>query len=348
MYNSAYRRLGSRRSAVLVATTAALLGSVTPAFAAEGGQDEQGTASAAVLRSNLDVSLLNGGAAVELEAKLNEVTAPESENQTLLTATLEGLQGGDSFEMLTADVAAASAESDENGSRAEVTLANAMVYVPGLPGNSVIELEAVTANAICATGEAPVAEADFGVEAVVFGEEVDLTVDGSIEVEVDGVGTVTLDLSKTETTDATAAATALALTVAVNPGNLNVATVTGEIALAEAECALPAGAGGSASGGTATEGSESEGSGSEGSDGGSATEGTGGDDAGADSEGTSGDDTQSVAGGSSAEDGGADLAETGSDSNMPLLAGGAVALLGVGAGALFLARRRAARTTAAG
>ncbi|WP_059009429.1 SCO1860 family LAETG-anchored protein [Streptomyces specialis] len=348
MYNSAYRRLGSRRSAVLVATTAALLGSVSPALAAEGDQDERGTASAAVLRTALDVSLLNGTAQVPLNLTLNEVTAPESEDVALLTAQLDGVHNGETFEVLDAAVASASAESDETGSRADVSLADAMVHVPGLPGTSVIEIEAVTASAICATGEAPVAEADFGAEALVLGQEVDLEVEGTTEVDVPGVGVVTLALSKTETTDTTAAATALDLAVSINPGALNVATVEGQITLVEAECTTAAGNGGSASGGNATEGTDSEGA-----DGGSATEGTDGDDAGSGSategtEGTDGDDTQSVAGGSSAEDGGPDLAETGSDSNMPLLAGGAVALLGAGAGALFLARRRAARTTAAG
>ncbi|WP_326599695.1 SCO1860 family LAETG-anchored protein [Streptomyces sp. NBC_01803] len=343
MYNSAYRRLGSRRSAVLVATTAALLGSVSPALADDGDQDERGTASAAVLRTGLDVSLLSGTAQVPLNVTLNEVTAPESESETVLSASLDGVQDGESFEVLRADVAAASAESDEAGSRAEVTLAEAKVHVPGLPLTSVIELEAVTASAICATGEAPVAEADFGAEALVLGQHVDLTVEGTTEVTVPGVGQVTLALSKTETTDTTAAATALDLMVSINPANLNVATVDGHITLAEAECTTAAGTGGSASGGSATEGSATEGS-----DAGTATEGTDGDDAGSASEGTDGDDTQSVSGGSSADGDGTDLAETGSDSNMPLLAGGAVALLGAGAGALFLARRRAARTTAAG
>jgi LPXTG-motif cell wall-anchored protein len=319
VFNSAYRPARSR-AAVLLAT-AALLGAAAPAQAAEGDRDEEGTASAAVLRTGLTVSLLNSAVEEPLDVTLNEVTAPSpqgsSAEETLLTARLDGVEGGEPFEMLRADVASAEAAADADGSRAEVTLAQATVHLPGLPLLSLIEAETVTASAVCDAGAAPVADADLGGTVHVLGENVTLGADGSTTVEVPGVGQATLDLSVTETTDTTAAAAALKLSVAVDPLDLGVAAVDGQVTLAEAECESP--------------GPYGE------------------DDPGADEPADEGPGTQT------GEDGGAaepvaeeaadpDLAATGGNSATPYLAGGAVALLAAGGVTLFYVRRRAAGT----
>lgn len=119
-------------------------------------------------------------------------------------------------------------------------------------------------------------------------------------MKVPGVGEVRLDLGERGTTSRTAAATALELTVSINPLNLNVAEVTGTVTLAEATCETPAGRGGEAS---------------------SSAEPVG----------------DVKAQGAPAEVG---LAETGGSSMTPYVAGGAVALLAAGGGAVALTRRR--------
>ncbi|WP_049580339.1 SCO1860 family LAETG-anchored protein [Streptomyces sp. SBT349] len=239
-----------RRAAASLLACAALLApavSAAPAAHADepapGGAGAEGTASAAVLRAGLDVSLLDGATGLPLDVALNEVSAPagsRTASETLLTASLDGLDGGRPFEMLRADVADATATADAEASSAEASLVNARVHVPGLPLLAVVELDAVAARARCVPGEAPVAETDMPAAATVLGREVDLTADGTFTVPVPGVGEVTLDLSRRETSDGAAAASALDLRVAVNPLNLGVAGVTGTVTLAEVSCQEPA------------------------------------------------------------------------------------------------------------
>lgn len=314
MYNSAIRRSG----AALIATTA-LLGATTSAYAADG--QESGTASAFVLKTNADVSLISGTAKTSLDLTLNEVSAPEgtgSADETLLTATLEGVHGGKPFEVLRAEVANARASKDADGTEAETKLVDAEVNLPGLT-QPLLAAELVTAKAVCAVGEAPTADAKIPGTVTVLGEKTELTAEGTATVEVDGVGTVKLDLAKREVTDSSAAATALDLNVSVDPLALNVAAVEGTVTLAHAECTTPAG--------TDTTGGATEG----------ATEG----DSGGDSGGAGG-DAGATEGPTTQTGDGPDLAETGGDSSTVYLAGGAVALLGAGGAALYLARRRAA------
>lgn len=330
VFTSAYgtgRSVARSRAAVVLATTA-LLGAAAPAVqAADGDQQGQGSASATVLRSGLTVSLLDESVEVPLEATLNAVSAPSPSthaDETLLKAQLDGVHNGQPFEMLRAEVANAEATSDADGSRAESSLVDATVHLPGLPGTSVIEVEAVTAEAVCATGAAPTADSNFGATANVLGQEVNLTTEGTVTVDAPGVGQVELALSQHETTDTTAAATALALTVHVDPLDLGVAAVDGEITLVEAACEAAGGDGGSGGG---TEGASGD-TGDGGEDGQAA--GGAGDD---------GPATQTLPAGKDA-----DLAETGGGSAAPYVAGAAVVLLAAGAGTLFYVRRRGANT----
>ncbi|WP_052851683.1 SCO1860 family LAETG-anchored protein [Streptomyces avicenniae] len=321
MSNSAFRR----PTAAAVATAAALLGALAPAAVAADDTPDGGTANAAVLRTGLNVALLNRTLELPLSVALNEVAAPDgggTADETLLTATLDGVAGGDPFELLRAEVASATATSDpRDGASAEVSLVNARVHLPGLPGAALVEADVVGASAVCATGEAPTADVTMPAALTVLGQRVELSATGSTVVDVPGVGEVTLDLSRTETTEADASAAALRLAVDVNPLNLNVAEVTGELTLAEAACTSPA----------ATEepgGEEPEQPGGE----------EPGEEPGTEAPPADGEGTRPQTGGG--EETGPDLAETGGGSGTPLMVGGAAALLAAGAATVWVTRRR--------
>lgn len=106
-------RMPARRFATVAAATALAAGPAALAGAgsahATDGTGEQGSASAVVLRTGLDVSLLNKTVNVPLTVSLNEVRAPRSSEKTALTARLEGVDGGQPFSVLGAEVAAAKA-----------------------------------------------------------------------------------------------------------------------------------------------------------------------------------------------------------------------------------------------
>ncbi|MFF4449685.1 SCO1860 family LAETG-anchored protein [Streptomyces sp. NPDC001502] len=297
-------------AAVLLATGAVALLTAPPAFATGGGAaGGEGKAGAVVLRAGLDVGLLNKTVNVPLKTTLNEVSAPATAEKTALTVTLDGVEGNDPISVLRAEVATSKATADKSRAEAEANLANASVHVPGLPLLSLIEVEKVTSKAVCEAGKKPVASANALGKVTALGKKVTLSAGGPTKVEVPGVGRIDLELSATETTDTTAAAAALRLKVAVNPLNLNVAKVDGEIVLAEAHCESPTGAAPAANppADPDIKPQTATGTGS-----GSATSG-----------GTTG----------------ANLAETGGGSLTPYVAGGALTLLAIGGGALLITRR---------
>ncbi|WP_328497160.1 LPXTG cell wall anchor domain-containing protein [Streptomyces sp. NBC_00414] len=239
--NSNAFRMPARGFAAVAASVALAAG---PAVLAGAGPahatDDHGRAGAVVLRTGLDVSLLNKTVNVPLAVSLNEVQAPRSAEKTTLTAKLDGVHGGQPFTVLGAEVARASATVSAKKAEGSVHLAHAKVHIPGLPLLSLIEVDKVTAKAVCATGAKPVASADPLGAVTVLGKRTTLTSGGVTEVKVPGVGEVRLDLSATRTTSRTAAATALRLKVSVNPLKLNVAEVEGTVTLAEATCETPA------------------------------------------------------------------------------------------------------------
>ncbi|MEV4996317.1 SCO1860 family LAETG-anchored protein [Streptomyces niveus] len=299
----------ARRCAALGAAVALVAGPVVLAAPAQatggtggtGVTTGKGKASAVVLRTGLDVSLLNKSVNVPLRAALNEVRAPADADKTALTVELDGVDQGRPFTVLRADVATARATVDEHKSEGYANIAHAKVHVPGLPLLSLIEVQEVTSKAVCAAGKKPVAESNLLGTVTVLGKKVTLSAAGPTRVEVPGVGEVTLDLSKTRTTSRTAAATALELKVAVNPLKLNVADVQGTLTLAEATCEAPAEPVKQTEPEPEKEGVEPQ----------TATEPT----------------TEN-------------LAETGGNSMTPYLAAGAVLLLAIGGGALVLVRAR--------
>nr|BFD85559.1 SCO1860 family LAETG-anchored protein [Streptomyces sp. Xyl84] len=234
-------RMPARRLVTAAAATALAAGPVTLAGAGSAhATTGHGRAGASVLRTALDVSLLDKTVNLPLTLSLNEVQAPASARQTALSARLDGVEGGKPFSVLRADVATADATVSASGAEGIVDLAHARLHVPGLPLLSLIEVDQVTARATCRTGKAPTATSNVLGGVTVLGRKVTLTAGGTTDVRVPGVGEVRLDLSRHETTSRTAAATALELRVSVNPLKLNVAEVEGTLTLARATCESPA------------------------------------------------------------------------------------------------------------
>ncbi|MDK1474235.1 SCO1860 family LAETG-anchored protein [Streptomyces sp. 549] len=309
-----------RRPALSLLAAAALVGVAgVPAHAT--GDADPGEARASVLRTGLDVGLLNKTVDVPLSVTLNEVSAPGqsggSAENTALTAELDGVNRGKPFSVLRADVATARADVQDKKAEAEVVLARARVHVPGLPLLSVIEVEKVTSKAVCAAGAQPTAESNVLGSVSVLGKKVKLTAGGPTVVEVPKIGKVTLELSRTETTSRTAAAAALSLDVAVNPLDLNVAEVEGSVTLAEVSCRTPKAAKEVTTQTVPTEQPEEK------------PEEKAGEEA----------DEEPAVRVEKEEPNGPNLAATGGDSRTPYLVGGAALLLGAGGG-LVLARRR--------
>jgi LPXTG-motif cell wall-anchored protein len=297
--NSENFRMPARRLAAVATVTALVAAPSVLGAGAAHATGDHARASAVVLRTGLDVSLLNKTVDVPLAVSLNEVQAPRSADRTALSARLDGVAGGKPFSVLDADVASAKATVTARRAEGSVRLAHARLHVPGLPLLSLIEADAVTARATCEAGRAPVASANVLGGVTVLGRRVTLTAGGPTEVKVPGVGEVRLDLAQRRTTTRTAAATALELKVSVNPLKLNVADVEGTVTLARATCESPAAA-------------------------------------------PTGDPVQShdPAAGVKAQGARSGLAETGGSPVTPYLAGGALALLLAGGGAVTVARRR--------
>ncbi|MFE8937854.1 SCO1860 family LAETG-anchored protein [Streptomyces sp. NPDC007872] len=323
--NSNTFRMPVRRSAAAATVAALAVGPVllaAPAAHATGGE---GRATAVVLRTGLDVSLLGKTVNVPVRASLNEVRAPESENETALSVKVQGAENGEPVDILKADVATSEATVDEEKAEGHVNLVKARVHVPGLPLLSLVEVEKVTSRALCEVGKKPVAESNVLGHVTVLGKKTTLSAGGRTQVTVPGVGEVTLDLSRTSTTSRTAAATALELKVKVNPLELGVAEVDGTVTLAEATCETP-------------EGTEPTGKPTE-------------KPTGKPTERPSEQPTRepsaepSDGGGITTDNGGStptqNLAETGGSSTTPYIAGGALALVVAGGGALALTRSRA-------
>ncbi|MFK0022206.1 SCO1860 family LAETG-anchored protein [Streptomyces sp. NPDC090798] len=236
-------RMPARRFTATAAATVLAAGPVVLAGAGSAhASADHGRASAVVLRTGLDVSLLNKTVNVPLTVSLNEVRAPRSAERTALTASLDGVDGGQPFSVLRADAASAKATASASGAEASTNLTHARIHVPGLPLLSLIEVGQVTSKATCEAGRKPVASATLLGGVTVLGKKVTLTVGGPTEVKVPGVGEVRLDFSRTLTTSRTAAASALELKVSVNPLKLNVADVEGTLTLGSVTCETPAAA----------------------------------------------------------------------------------------------------------
>ncbi|WP_251019820.1 SCO1860 family LAETG-anchored protein [Streptomyces sp. ISL-11] len=297
------RRFAAVAATLSLAVPAAAAAATGPAHATGGTTG--GRSGAVVLRTGLDVALLDKSVHVPLTTSLNEVHAPAEAARTTLTVTLDGVEQGRPVDVLRADTATARATADRRRSEGYANLVHAKIRIPGLPLLPLIEVQQVTSRAVCEAGGKPAATANLLGAVSVLGKKVTLTTGGTTKVEVPGVGEVRLDLSRTTTTSRTAAAAALGLTVSVNPLKLNVAEVRGRVTLAEATCETPEAA-------PATPGAKNTGL------------------------------KPQTAAHASAAPAGKNLAETGGSSLTPYLAGAAALLVAAGGGALAVTRRRAA------
>ncbi|MFJ9614532.1 SCO1860 family LAETG-anchored protein [Streptomyces noursei] len=299
-------------AAVLTAGPAVALAAAPAAYATGDDARGHGTSGAVVLRTALDVNLLDKSLNVPVRAVLDEVHAPASADKTALTVRLDGIDGGRPVGLLRADVATARATADGRTAEGHAHLVRAKVQLPGLPALPLAEVQQVTARAVCTAGQRPRAESQVLGDVVVLGKRVALRAGGTTEVDVPGVGDVRLDLSQKSTTSASAAATALQLRVSVNPLKLNVAEVHGQVTLAQATCTTPHGTP-DEPGTPAHPGQPHEpGTGAQAHTGGGARPAT------------------------------ENLAETGGSAATPYLVGGAVLLVAGGAGAMVYTRRRSA------
>ncbi|MFC9234305.1 SCO1860 family LAETG-anchored protein [Streptomyces decoyicus] len=310
------RRLAATFVATALTSGSALLLGAVPAHATGDHGPARGTADAVVLRTGLNVGLLHKTLDVPLNAVLNEVHAPASADKTALTVKLDGINHGKPFSVLRADAATARATTDRHGTEGYANLVKAKVHLPGLPLLSLIEVQQVTAKAVCEAGKRPRAESNVLGSVLVLGKRVTLTAGGTTDVKVPGVGEVRLDLSKKNVLSKSAAATALDLKVSLNPLKLNVAEVHGRVTLARAACTAPG-----------VKAPEQHDGGQSGG-----TEPTGG------TKPAGGKGTEVAQTGSRPST--QNLAETGGSSATPYLAGGAALLVAVGAGAVGYARRR--------
>ncbi|MFF4956011.1 SCO1860 family LAETG-anchored protein [Streptomyces sp. NPDC001222] len=317
--NGTTSRLPARRLATVALATALAAGpTVLVGAGSAAATENHGRASAAVLRTGLEVSLVNKTVNVPLTASLNAVEAPDSADRTALSARLDGVDGGQPFNVLTADVATANATVTATRAEGSTRLAHARVHVPGLPLLSLIEVDGVTSKAVCEAGKKPVATANLLGAVTVLGRKVRVTAGGPSDVKVPGVGEVRLEVSPTSTTSRTAAAAALRLTVTVNPLKLNVAEVQGTMTLGGVTCEAP--------GAPATDGGASA---TPTADGGAPAAPT--------DSGTHPAEDLKPQGAPVRKSG---LAETGASTVTPYVLGGAVVLLVAGGGAVGLARRR--------
>jgi hypothetical protein len=287
-------------AALLAGAVAAATG---PAGATGSAGDEE--ARAAVLRTELDVGLLNRSVDVPLSVTLNAVEAPrrgrDAADGTRLTTDVEGASRGGPVELVTARTATAEAVTGPGSAWSRVAVADARVRLPGLPMRPLIEAEKITAASTCPAGKRPTARANVLGAVTVLGERVTLTAGGPTTVTVPGVGEVRLRLSETATGTRTAAATALRLSVSVDPLDLGVARVDGTVLLAETSCRAPRPAG------TVVP--------------------------------QTGAESKPVRPGADAPE----LAETGGDDRTPYLVGGAVLLVVLGGGMIALRRTGAGR-----
>ncbi|WP_335973297.1 SCO1860 family LAETG-anchored protein [Streptomyces sp. CA2R106] len=378
MYRTINFRLPARRSAAaLGAATAvaavAVLAVAPTVQAAPATAHDPGAATAADLRASLDVALLGRAVDVPLNVSLNDVQAPADARKTALTVTVgHGVEFGRAVDLLRATAATANATTGPDKAEGVARIAGADLHVPGLPLLSAVKLDAVTSTATCQVGHRPTASSHL-VGLTVLGRRTELSAVGTTKVAVPGVGEVDLQLTDAVTTSSTAAATALHLRVDIDPLNLGVAHVTGDITLARATCRTPKGgstsstggssnggsstggsstgadnggtsgghsSGGSGNGGAANGGSSSSGgsAGAAGSSGSSGSSGSAGSSGASGSAGSSGSGvrTQTVADTAST----GNLAETGASSSTPYLAGGAAALVAAGALTFVVTNRR--------
>ncbi len=221
----------------------ALVGSVLalplPAFAADGGAPAKpGKAKAVTAELSLNVELLNT-VKVPVEVSLNKVESPAQRDGAVLTATVDGVDGGRPVNLVKAQVGKSVTKVDDKQATASVQLVGAAVHAPGLPLTTLIGLEAMSAEVTCPANGQPTAKVTAPAKLTVLGQSVTVGLNSPTHVDVPAIGSVDVEFSKKTVTSSTAAASALEVQVAVNPLNLNVAKVNGKVTVASVSCEKP-------------------------------------------------------------------------------------------------------------
>ncbi|WP_033221599.1 SCO1860 family LAETG-anchored protein [Kitasatospora phosalacinea] len=232
------------RSAVVsaLAVSALTVGlPLSPASAADapaGTPAKPGKAGAVTAELALDVTLLNS-VNVPVDVALNKVQSPAQRDGAMLTAKVDGVDGGRPVTLVKAEVGRSVAKVDDGLATASVKLVGADVHVPGLPLTTLLGLEAMSAEVSCPVDGQPTANVTAPARLTVLGRSVTVGLNSPTRVDVPAIGSVDVEFSKKTVTSSTAAASALEVKIALNPLNLNVAKVDGTVTVASVSCEKP-------------------------------------------------------------------------------------------------------------
>ncbi|GLW52673.1 SCO1860 family LAETG-anchored protein [Kitasatospora phosalacinea] len=212
--------------------------SASAADAAAGTPAKPGRASAVTAGLSLDVTLLNA-VDVPVDVSLNRVESPAQRDGAMLTAKVDGVDGGRPVTLVKAEVGRSVAKADEKLASASVKLVDADVHVPGLPLTTLLGLEAMSAQANCPVDGQPTADVVAPAKLTVLGRSVTVGLNSPTHVDVPAIGSVDVEFAKKTVTSSRAAASALEVKIALNPLNLNVAKVNGTVTVASVSCEKP-------------------------------------------------------------------------------------------------------------
>ncbi|BAJ31383.1 MULTISPECIES: SCO1860 family LAETG-anchored protein [Kitasatospora] len=227
-------------AAAALAASALAVALPLPAYAADaaGTPAKPGRASAVTAELMLDVTLLNT-VNVPVGVALNKVESPAQRDGAMLTAKVDGVDGGRPVTLVKAAVGTSVTKADDKLATASVKLVDADVHVPGLPLTTLLGLQAMSAEANCPVDGPPTADVVAPAKLTVLGKSVTVGLNSPTHVDVPAIGTVDVEFSKKTVTSSTAAASALEVKIALNPLNLNVAKVNGTVRIAAVSCEKP-------------------------------------------------------------------------------------------------------------
>ncbi|QKW22087.1 LPXTG cell wall anchor domain-containing protein [Kitasatospora sp. NA04385] len=235
---SVLRSVAVSALAVSALTVGVPLAPASAADAPGGTPAKPGRASAVTAELALDVTLLNT-VNVPVDVALNKVQSPAQRDGAMLTATVDGVDGGRPVTLVKAEVGRSVTKADDKLAAASVKLVDADVHVPGLPLTTLLGLEAMSAEVSCPVDGQPTANVTAPAKLTVLGRSVTVGLNSPTHVDVPAVGSVDVEFSKKTVTSSTAAASALEVKVALNPLNLNVAKVNGTVTVASVSCEKP-------------------------------------------------------------------------------------------------------------
>ncbi|GAA2097474.1 hypothetical protein GCM10009759_27680 [Kitasatospora saccharophila] len=212
---------------------------LSPASAADAGTPaKSGRASAVTAELALDVTLLNA-VNVPVDVALNKVESPAQRDGAMLTAKVDGVDGGRPVTLVKAEVGKSVTKVDDRLATASVKLVDADVHVPGLPLTTLLGLEAMSSEVSCPVDGVPTASVTAPAKLTVLGKSVTVGLNSPTHVDVPAIGSVDVEFAKKTVTSSTAAASALEVKVVLNPLNLNVAKVDGTVTVASVSCEKP-------------------------------------------------------------------------------------------------------------